>query len=795
MRGRIAGLRGVGVIVVASLACAAIVLMLGGGALAVSSAATPVKVNFQPAAAPVPAGYVVDSGLAFSDVRGFGWVTQASLSSAPHVGLDLSPNTRDRNLEADQRLDTLIHMQYPPASSNATAVKTPGAWEYALANGSYQVTVAVGDGVAGTDPENHVIHVEGVTAINGFVPSGANGSSSRHSSASVTVSVSDGRLTVDALGGTNTKLDYVDISPSAPDTTPPAAPAGVTATPGDTQVKLSWTANSESDLAGYNVYRSTSLPVPLSAPLNGASLLATAAYLDTGLANGTTYHYVVEAVDTSGNKAQAAVVSGTPQAQAPAVDVKVNFQDQATVPPTGYVRDFGQAYGVRTDANQGSGLSYGWVVPGTSTPLNLVGNGRNRNLVSDVRLNTLMHMQGNDVANFSGVPTAGAWEFALPMGTYSVTVSVGDAAANFDSIHRINVEGQVLVNNFVPTSSGRFASASKTVTVADGKLTLDAAGGKNTKLNYVIVTSATPTNGSFTAISWSSVAASPIGLAEGGGAVVNGRLYMFGGYYDFSTTPTAKMHVYDPATNAWSALAPLPQAATHMGVASDASSIYVAGGYPPGAGGTGQIYATRSVWRYDVATNTWSAMPSLPEARGGGTMVLLGRTLHYVGGSDLNRADRAEHWTLALDGGTSWTLAAALPLARNHLGSVVLNGKIYVVGGQRGQDAAAIYAGVVDVWDPAANTWTAAASLPTPRSHIAAATFVLDGRIIVIGGETSYGVSTAQVVAYSPSSNTWVQLTPVPEARHSGVGGTLGGAIYYNGGALSTTTYKGVPGS
>ena len=46
-----------------------------------------------------------------------------------------------------------------------------------------------------------------------------------------------------------------------PDTTPPATPTGLAATPGSGSVALSWTANNEADLAGYNVYRGTSQPV------------------------------------------------------------------------------------------------------------------------------------------------------------------------------------------------------------------------------------------------------------------------------------------------------------------------------------------------------------------------------------------------------------------------------------------------------------------------------------------------------------------------------------------------------
>jgi len=83
--------------------------------------------------------------------------------------------------------------------------------------------------------------------------------------------------------------------------------------------------------------------------------------------------------------------------------------------------------------------------------------------------------------------TPAAWEAAVPDGTYDVTVSVGDAAANFDSTHRIRIEGAVAIAGFVPTSANRFAQATQTVVVADGRLTVDAMGGTNTKIDFVTV--------------------------------------------------------------------------------------------------------------------------------------------------------------------------------------------------------------------------------------------------------------------------------------------------------------------
>jgi hypothetical protein len=84
------------------------------------------------------------------------------------------------------------------------------------------------------------------------------------------------------------------------DTTPPAPPAGLAATGRDGAVDLVWTANSEPDLAGYTVYRSTSSGGPYTALT--ASLLSDPSYTDTSVANGIWYYYVVTASDASDNE-------------------------------------------------------------------------------------------------------------------------------------------------------------------------------------------------------------------------------------------------------------------------------------------------------------------------------------------------------------------------------------------------------------------------------------------------------------------------------------------------------------
>ncbi|HEY5911157.1 MAG TPA: metallophosphoesterase [Verrucomicrobiae bacterium] len=93
----------------------------------------------------------------------------------------------------------------------------------------------------------------------------------------------------------------------------PAAPTGLTAQAGDAQVALSW--NAVAGATSYNAKRAAGTP---SGPYTTvASGLTTTAYTDTGLNNGTTYYYVVSAVNGAGQSPDSAYAGATPQAPAP----------------------------------------------------------------------------------------------------------------------------------------------------------------------------------------------------------------------------------------------------------------------------------------------------------------------------------------------------------------------------------------------------------------------------------------------------------------------------------------------
>ncbi|WP_354500164.1 malectin domain-containing carbohydrate-binding protein [Mycetocola sp. 2940] len=300
---------------------------------------------------------------------------------------------------------------------------------------------------------------------------------------------------VDAAGNASVASnEAMGLVAAEPDTEAPAAPSALTATGGNNTVALTWSPSSSADTTGYLVYRALE-PSVLNegAIVSGAAPITSPTYTDTTVSNGTTYFYAVVAVDLAGNESAASnEVVAVPQVPN-TTNVKVDFTATNGVPAAGYVADWGQAYGARTSTNQGTGLSYGWIDADGNT-LNLVTNGRDRGRAGvEERVDSIIHMQYGDVSGgtgTNGVKNEGEWELAVPQGLYEVTVAVGDepgADGVYDSNHVINVEGSVGIESFVATAAAEYRTVTTTVGVWDGKLTVDARGGTNTKLGYVDV--------------------------------------------------------------------------------------------------------------------------------------------------------------------------------------------------------------------------------------------------------------------------------------------------------------------
>lgn len=159
---------------------------------AVAGAAT-YQWNFQPANRPVPAGWTAVDGSLFRASVGYGWVTDGGPRQCG-----------DRNKVSDQVLDTFCHAQTIWSRQDGRWVGTPSpaVWEAVIPNGTYEVTVTVGDSRSNPRSVRHSVQVEGVSFLNRVRTT----KSDTHQTATRTVTVSDGRLTVSFDGGTHTKI-------------------------------------------------------------------------------------------------------------------------------------------------------------------------------------------------------------------------------------------------------------------------------------------------------------------------------------------------------------------------------------------------------------------------------------------------------------------------------------------------------------------------------------------------------------------------------------------------------------
>lgn len=275
-----------------------------------------------------------------------------------------------------------------------------------------------------------------------------------------------------------------------------------------------------------------------------------------------------------------------------------------------------------------------------------------------------------------------------------------------------------------------------------------------------------------TVVTWQTVAPSPFGRAEAQGGVVNGKLYVFGGLYlgNGKILGTTRSDVYDPATNRWTRLKDAPDKITHAATVVVGQTIWVIGGF---YGDDGP--AVKKVWKYDTTRDVWTRGPDLPHSRGAGGAALLGNTIYYFGGNGYDRTwSSGSTWALDVTNlGAGWTSRAAMPNPRNHMAGAAVTGYVYAVGGQHGQSKTQVAQRDIHRYDPVADSWEKVAEFPTVRSHINAATFVLNGKIIILGGETGHDTNIRNVTAFDPLTNTTYEMSPLPEGRSTSVAGVL----------------------
>jgi len=278
--------------------------------------------------------------------------------------------------------------------------------------------------------------------------------------------------------------------------------------------------------------------------------------------------------------------------------------------------------------------------------------------------------------------------------------------------------------------------------------------------------------------SWSIGSSMPTARTEVAGAVLDGKIYVIGGFEEQGEA-TNLVEVYDPQTDRWDRVSPLPIPLEHTAVSTYDGQLFVVGGYTIV---DGERTPTDKLFSYNSSTDKWKELKSMPKARGALTANFIDGILYTIGGEDSSLKTLKK--TEAYDPTTNtWSTKSSMPTPRHHIASIADDEKIYVIGGRQTGNFPGQNVDANEVYDVKSDTWISLQQMPTKRSGLAATSF--NDSIYVFGGEDPFTESSetfGNTEIYHPINDTWTSGSSLPTARHGHVALPVSDKIYVIGG-------------
>jgi N-acetylneuraminic acid mutarotase len=198
----------------------------------------------------------------------------------------------------------------------------------------------------------------------------------------------------------------------------------------------------------------------------------------------------------------------------------------------------------------------------------------------------------------------------------------------------------------------------------------------------------------FDGSTWTARANQPVARGAATAQAIGGIVYVAGGGSDDIRTE-GDLYAYDPASDAWTQRAPMPTSREHLASCAVNGKMIVAGGWSGP-----QMTTTAVTEMYDPSTDRWSRLPDMPTSRGGLGGIALKGVCHFIGGE---RWDIPAPGTFASNEGFdpavgAWRLYTSMPTARHGIGVALVGDAIGVFGG--GPEHGNSYTDVVETFVP-----------------------------------------------------------------------------------------------
>jgi YVTN family beta-propeller protein len=314
----------------------------------------------------------------------------------------------------------------------------------------------------------------------------------------------------------------------------------------------------------------------------------------------------------------------------------------------------------------------------------------------------------------------------------------------------------------MPTPRSELAAA--TAVGADGRSKIYALGGRNAEGSVLSTVEAyDPDTDTWTTVASMSTPRTRLAAATG----LDGRIYAIGGrnlFFDDLGTVEA----YDPLTDTWTTVAPVqfqcqegaaPRRTGHAAVTGPDGRIYAIGGFCGSFPNPSMANGTPSVEAYDPFTNAWTFVAPIPSF-GVGRYLLAAATgpdglIYGIGGAlrDFSGFEALYSTVAAYDSSTdTWKSVPPVSTPRFDLAAATgPDGKVYAIAGMSQTPAGRYFAlDLMDAYDPSTDSWTSCSCLPTSFRSGLAAVRGPDGRIYAIGGRDHHDNTLDTVEAYAP---------------------------------------------
>ena len=287
---------------------------------------------------------------------------------------------------------------------------------------------------------------------------------------------------------------------------------------------------------------------------------------------------------------------------------------------------------------------------------------------------------------------------------------------------------------------------------------------------------------------WEVVSQLPTGRSAFSTAVVEGKIYLIGGLLfeneKGNTRGLSTVEVYDTKNNSWQRLADMPTPRLYAEAAVVDGKIYVVGGYSVI---DRRMKILKVVEAYDPQTDTWERKQdmSIPR-RQFGIGVVAGK-IYAIGGEnffEFEKPQRLDHVEVYDPVSDTWAKRADLPSRRDEVKVAVVRDTIYVIGGF-GWPPFGLGAvlDTIEAYQPKTNRWREKANMPNLKTNFS--TVVVDDKIYLIGG---YGIALERfdgylktVEVYDPETERWDESPPMPTKNSPFGAAAVNGKVYIFG--------------